>query len=332
MEKFLITGIAGFIGSHIAEMLLREGNVVIGIDNLSGPYPQSIYKYNLNLLNRHPHFKFIQLDILNSLQVNEIFSKNNYSYVFHCAAKTNVRDSFINPRLYFETNVQGTKNILEAIKRYQPKTRTVLFSSSSVYGKQDIPFFTETIQPNPISPYGISKYEMEELGKQYHSRWNIPLIILRLFSVYGPRGRLDMAPFLTIKAAESRVPFVQFGNDINNRRDWTYIKDVVIGIKQIINLQPFNSLKIINIARGKSIGIGEFTNIAKKIIKKILNEDLLIVNRPRNKNEMITTSASISFAKKYLKFNPKVDFELGLEIMVKDYLRKRNIYGFRKTK
>jgi len=319
MEKVIITGAAGFIGSHLSERLLSKNFYVIGFDNLSCSYPKSVYQNTLNLLRKYKNFYFQNGNILNQKTVSLLIKKQRPDFLIHCAAKTGVRESMISPFIYTKTNILGTQVLLEALRLYSSKTQTILLSSSSVYGKQDKFPLTEEMIPNPISPYGFSKYAMELLAQQYFGLFKIPIVIIRPFSIYGPRGRFDMAPFLVIKAAEVGRSFLKYGSDKNNQRDWTYIDDFVDGIIRIVENYPFHSFEVFNLGNEKPMGIDQFMSITKRLIKKYLNKELKVIQKPKRDFEMTSNYSSINKAKRILKYNPNINFKEGFEKLLQNY-------------
>lgn len=322
-RKILITGAAGFIGFHLSERFLSKDFYVIGIDNLSGHYPKSVYQDTLNLLEKHKKFYFQNINVLNEKEMFLLINKQKPDFLIHSAAKTGVQKSITNPLIYTKTNILGTQILLEALRLYSPKTKTILLSSSSVYGKQDNLPLTEKMTPHPISPYGFSKYCMELIAKQYHNLYKIPIVIIRPFSIYGPSGRLDMAPFLVIEAAENEKPFIKYGNNENNQRDWTYIDDFVDEITKIVENYPFRSFEIFNFGNGRPVGVDQFVSITKRLIKKYLNKNLKIIQKTMRDFEMRSNYASIKKAKKVLKYIPKIDFKEGFERFLQYYVQNR---------
>ncbi|MBI3366579.1 GDP-mannose 4,6-dehydratase [Candidatus Roizmanbacteria bacterium] len=318
-QTILITGIAGFIAHHIAIKFLEKEYKVLGIDDIS-TYPIKFYKKRLQYLYKYRNFEFIKISILNKKVICQIISKYKPEYLIHCAAIKKKKKSIMNPNLCLETNIIGTVNLLEGIHIYNQKTKLILLSSSSIYGKQDELPLKEEMSPNPISPYGFSKYAMELLARQYFELFKIPIVIIRPFSIYGPRGRFDMAPFLAIKAAEAGRSFLKYGSDKNNQRDWTYIDDFVDGIIRIVENYPFRSFEIFNLGNGKPVGIDQFVSITKRLIKKYLNKNLKIIQKPKRNFEMRSNYGSIEKAKKILKYTPKIDFKEGFEKLLQHYV------------
>jgi len=308
MKKVLITGAIGFIGSHISENLLEKKYQVIGIDNLSGFYTKKYYSDNLDVLKKYKSFTFHKLNLLDQKKVNLLIKKNGFNYVIHCAAKTNVRKSGKNPDEYLKNNVLGSQILFEAIRQYNLNSKIIVFSSSSVYGRQKKVPFEENMVPNPISPYSLSKYLMEQEAKYYSDIYKLPIVILRPFSIYGPRGRQDMLPSLLLKCIKTDTPFIQYGNNKNNQRDWTYIDDLVDVIVQIISKYDFKSYEVFNIGRSKPVGINSFIRLFGKLIDKKIK-----INKKSTLDiEMSIVYADISKIKKWFNFKPKINLKCGL--------------------
>jgi len=324
MKKIFITGCLGFIGSHLSEYFLKKGYLVFGIDDLSNKYSSKLYQFTLNSLKKSKEFRFKKISILDTDTVNLFISQIKPDYFIHCAAKVGVRDSVDNPGLYYNINVKGTKNLLDAILKNDPKTKTILFSSSSVYGDNKIPF-SENMKPKPLSPYGISKYQMEKLARQYVVKHNLNLVIIRAFSVFGPRGRVDMLPFLLFKHNLTGKPFTIFGTNENNLRDWTYIDDFVEGINKIIQKWP-KDFEVFNIGHGQSIGIEDFVKYYLSFLKKYSKNNLKIIHKPRKGIESSVTLADISKAEKMIGFTPKVSWKEGLKKTVKYFCKNQSLY------
>jgi UDP-glucuronate 4-epimerase len=326
MKKILITGALGFIGFHLSAMLIKKKMKVVGLDNLSGNYSKQYYLNNLNILKTKPNFFFRKINLLNKKHVDNLLRKEKFDFVVHCAAKTNVRKSIETPLQYLKTNVLGTQILLEAIKKHSPKSKTILLSSSSVYGKQKELPLKEKNPPNPISPYGLSKYLMEQIANFYSNFFGLKIIIIRPSSVYGPRGRQDMAPFLLIKAAEKGIPFIKYGNSNNNSRDWLYIDDLTNGLLKIIENNSFPLFEIFNFGSESSIDIDEFILTTKNLIKEYLNKKLKIIKKLKKNFEMNNNYLSIEKAKKKLKHKPKIRFKEGFKKLLEDYIKNNSHY------
>lgn len=299
----LVTGVAGFIGSHLAERLLKEGFEIIGVDSFLNYYPRQIKENNLNGLINNPKFKFIEGDLL-SLNLNEILSQ--VEGVFHQAAIPGIRASWgKNFNQYVENNVIGTQVLLESSKDTRIK-KFIYASSSSVYGDADELPIKETSHTNPVSPYGVSKLSGEHLTTLYFKGYGIPTVSLRYFTVYGPRQRPDMGFHKFISAIISGKEIEIYGTG-EQTRDFTFIDDAVEA-----NLQAFLRGKegeIYNIGGGSRIGLIR----AIKAIEEISGEKARLKYTEPQRGDARHTYADISKAKRDLGYNPKVDIYEGLK-------------------
>lgn len=326
MSTIVITGAAGFIGSHISETLLHAGHKIVCLDNLNDYYPPELKKHNLSLLQKFESFEFVKLDIEDQEGVNKIIQTYKPEFLIHCAARAGVRASVQAPFQYTKTNIVGTQVILEALRLYSPQTKSIILSSSSVYGIQATTPFVETMHPNPQSPYGATKYAMELITKQYHDFYNLPIAIVRPFSIYGPRGRIDMAPLLITKAAETGEVFKKFGTNTDNKRDWTYINDFVSGITGLIDHFSFSTFEVFNLGNSTPMGIDDFMSIMQKNIKQYLGKDITIEEHPRGKEDVPITFADVTKAQQYLQYNPQTSLEEGIQKMFAFYNENRELY------
>lgn len=327
--KYLITGAAGFIGSHISEMLLKDTkNKVFGLDNLNDYYAPKIKVQNLKVLKSNSAFKFIKTDLEDLKQTSKTLVDINPDIVIHCAARAGVRSSIHQPLLYTHTNILGTQNLLHSLKDLSSNVKVILLSSSSVYGEQKEAPFVETMIPSPTSPYGATKRAMEILAEQYFLHYGLQIAVVRPFSIYGPRGRVDMAPFLIIQAAEKNKTFFQFGTNENNKRDWTYIEDFAEGVIQLSQLDKYDSYEVYNLGNSQPIGIEDFITTSQKMLKKHLGTNLSVKKTDRGKEELPLTYANIEKAKKTFGYNPKISYEEGLEKLYKYYVENKKLYNF----
>lgn len=250
--KILITGGAGFIGSHLTRRLLEEEEKVVAIDNFDPFYSVTEKKNNIKGFLKNKNYKFVRGDICDKQFINDLFKEEKFDYVIHLAAKAGVRPSIANPIGYFKTNVEGTLNLLEAAKDNAIKN-FVFGSSSSVYGERSkTPFSERDNVDHPISPYGLTKVVGEKLCNVYHLSYNLPVTCLRFFTVYGPGQRPDLAIRKFISLISQDKPLEMYGNG-TTMRDYTYIDDIVDGITrayrkkidfEIINLGNSSPVKL----------------------------------------------------------------------------------------
>ncbi len=313
--KILITGTCGFIGSNLAEHLLKIGIQVVGIDNFDPYYSIEIKKENLKRLKAYTNFEFFQVDIRKKEKLSFVF-RNNFDSVVHLAARPGVRNSFKNPAIYNSINVLGTRNILKVMEKY-PVGKFIFASSSSVYGNCTTPFREIEKNLNPLSEYGKTKLKGEKIVEKFHRRTSIPVVMLRFFSVFGPFGRPDMAPYIFVNKLYNNEPITIFGNGLS-KRDWTYIDDIVRGITAAIT----NSFKfeIINLGNSKPISLNSFIATIEKISGK------KFVKKYHNKlaYEPEITYAFTQKAQKKLRWKPKESFATGMGKFI-DWYKKSQI-------
>ncbi len=315
MEKLIVTGAAGFIGSKTCELLLESGKSVIGIDNMNDYYDVSIKKYRLEILKKYDLFEFYEIDIEDKNNLEKIFVNNQLTAIVNLAARAGVRYSMENPNIYMTTNAIGTLNILELMKKYDIK-KMVLASTSSLYAGQKMPFNESLPVNEPISPYAASKKAAEVMCYTYHFLYDFDISIVRYFTVYGPAGRPDMSIFRFIKWIDEDKPIILFG-DGEQSRDFTYVDDIAKGtIKAVENF----GYEIINLGGGKNpISI----NYVIEKIEKLMGKKAKIDNRPFNKSDMMKTWANIDKAERLLSWKPEVSFLDGLERTLKWYSDNR---------
>ena len=342
MKTYLVTGGAGFIGSHLVEKLLKNGNKVINVDNFN-----EFYNYNIKVKNVLDSTGKIQknddgeikvnelqdlkklvdsenyileiVDITNMEILEEIFQRNEIDTVIHLAAMAGVRPSIEKPLLYEKVNIRGTMNILELINKYNIK-KFICASSSSVYGNNEkVPFSEKDNVDRAISPYAATKKSCEIIGHSYHHLYDIDTIMLRFFTVYGPRQRPDLAIHKFTKAIieEKEIPFY---GDGTTQRDYTYIDDIIDGVlKSIIYLEKNKNIyEIINLGESETINLRKMVKtleneIGKKAVLKKLSMQSGDVNR---------TFADISKAKELIGYDPKTKFEEGIKKFVNWYRNK----------
>lgn len=302
----LVTGVAGFIGSHLTDRLLKEGFQVIGIDNFNDYYDPKIKEGNLESAKRSSYFKLCRCDILDYEKLDNIFSKEKPQKIVHLAARAGVRPSIENPSIYTQVNILGTVNMLKLSVDYKVK-QFIFGSSSSVYGNSKrLPFREDDHCTNIISPYGASKRSAEFWVESFNKTYGLKCVVLRLFTVYGPRGRPDMAPALFTNAIFSGEPIKKFGDGVSSR-DYTYIDDIVEGIIKTLG-KNFN-FEIINLGNSNPVTLNNFI----KILEKITSKKVKIENLPKQTGDVERTWASIVKARKLLGWGPKTNLEQGLK-------------------
>ncbi len=302
---YLITGGAGFVGSHVAEALLQRGEVVIVIDNFNDYYDPAIKRGNAARLDAYENLKLIEGDIRDLALLERLFADEGISHVAHLAAMPGVRTSVEQVRLYMDVNLTGTMNLLEASKKAQVK-QIVLASTSSVYGKTEVlPFIESDSADRPLAAYPASKRAAELLAHTYHNLVEMNVTVLRFFNVYGPAGRPDMMPWKLMDATQSGEVIKLFNNgDIH--RDWTYISDTAQGVLAALD-KPLG-YQVINLGCGAPISLSEFVEIIEEYAGRTINK--LAVPTPPSDPPI--TYCDNSKARELLGFAPTVSTRDGL--------------------
>jgi len=302
--KVLVTGCAGFIGSHVSEYLLKRGNKVLGIDNINDYYDTKIKQKNIEILQKYTNFEFRKEDIC---ETNSISQWKPHK-VCHLASMAGVRYSIQNPKLYNKINVEGFIHILEECRINNVK-QLVYASSSSVYGlNKKLPFNEMDIINTCNSPYACSKITMEYYAKTYYQLYKIKNIGLRFFTVYGPRGRPDMAPFKLMNSILTKKSFQKYGSG-DSSRDYTYIDDIVQGVVSSVDNKKDIKCEIYNLGNSQPISLNNFINLCEKITGQ-----KALINQIENQlGDVPHTFADINKAKKDLNYFPKVKLEEGLK-------------------
>ena len=316
MKTFLITGGAGFIGSTLAERLLNENNKVIVIDNFCDFYDPKIKEKNIEKCLGNENYILYRADIRDMNQLEKIFNKNKIDAIVHLAAMAGVRPSIENPILYQEVNGIGTQNILEQAKKHNIDS-LVMASSSSVYGNcKEVPFKEDFIVDYAISPYAATKKSNEVMAHVYHKLYNMNIIMLRFFTVYGPKQRPDLAinKFTRLMLEGKKIPM--FG-DGSTSRDYTYVDDIVDGIIRSINYVEDNDIvyEIINIGNSSPVSLLEMINT----IGEVLGVTPDIERLPMQAGDVERTFADVSKAKKLLGYEAKTSFKDGIKKFVDWY-------------
>lgn len=316
----LVTGTAGFIGCFTALALLDRGEEVIGIDEVNDYYDTSQKMANLErLASKGGKWKFYQGDICDEALVNRIYDEAGGSIrrVVHLAARAGVRPSIEDPFVYVHSNIEGTTRLLE-IARKRGCDSFSMASSSSVYGDSAKDLFSETDQvDNPISPYAMSKKACELLAYTYHHLYKLDIACLRFFTVYGPAGRPDMAPFKFVDWISRGEEIQQYG-DGSSERDYTYIEDIVDGV--VRSLDRPAGYQIYNLGNGNPIGLRRFIDIAQEAVGVPAKIKIL----PMQPGDVQRTCADITKAREMLGYDPKTPFEVGLKATAEWY---RNEYA-----
>jgi UDP-glucuronate 4-epimerase len=314
MNNILVTGGAGFIGSHLCERLLSEGSRVICLDNFDSFYDPNIKIKNVERISKKfpDRFELVTGDIRNPEHLKGIFQKNQIDFVFHLAARAGVRPSIANPLLYQDVNIRGTTLLLEACKEHGIKN-FIFASSSSVYGEnQRVPFTEKDLDIQPISPYGATKRAGELLCYSYHHLYAMSIACLRIFTAYGPRQRPEMAihKFTRLIDQDEKIPIY---GDGSSRRDYTYIDDLIEGILAVIRYHK--GFEIYNLGESQTTSLIELI----KLIEGALGKKAKIEMLEPQPGDVSVTYADVSKAKRMLKYQPKVKIEEGIKRFVEWY-------------
>ncbi|WP_372768140.1 NAD-dependent epimerase/dehydratase family protein [Lutibacter sp.] len=344
MKKVLITGMAGFIGHHLAKLLVKSNYEVVGLDNINDYYdPQLKYArlrdlgfdtdtIEYNKLQKSDTISFIKLDLTDLIQLKNLFKEQQFDYVVNLAAQAGVRYSLENPHAYVDSNVTGFLNILESCRAF-PVEHLLFASSSSVYGlSEEIPFQEDNCTDHPLAMYAVSKKANEMMAHSYANLYNIPSTGLRFFTVYGPWGRPDMALHIFTKAIVEDKEFEVFNNG-DMSRDFTYVGDIVESIKRLLPLAPkennpeFNPKKpvpsksskpyqLFNIGNNSPVALMDFITA----IEKALNKKGKMVFKPMQPGDVQSTYANVESLFNYINFKPETNLEEGINAFVKKYL------------
>lgn len=326
--KFLVTGAAGFIGSYVCKRLLEQGHLVVGLDNLNSYYQVQLKRDRLAPLTAFTNFKFVEMDLADREGIATLFANENFQRVIHLGAQAGVRYSLENPLAYADSNLIGTLTILEGCRHHKIE-HLVYASSSSVYGMNSkMPFSTIDRVDHPVSLYAATKKANELMAHTYSHLYGIPTTGLRFFTVYGPWGRPDMAPFLFTKAILASEPIKVF-NHGNMMRDFTYIDDIVEGIVRIQDKPPvpqqnwdsnnasesFAPYKIFNIGNNQPVKLMTFIEAIEKATGKAAVKEYY----PMQDGDVPATYADIDDLQNAVGFKPATPIEQGMQKFVDWY-------------
>ncbi|WP_166376185.1 NAD-dependent epimerase [Pseudoalteromonas sp. Z9A4] len=330
--KFLVTGAAGFIGNFVAERLCNEGHEVIGLDNLNDYYDPALKLARLERIKHHKSFSFVKMDLADRGGIAKLFADEKFDRVIHLAAQAGVRYSIENPMAYIDSNIVGTATILEGC-RHNKVQHLVYASSSSVYGMNEkMPFSTDDAVDHPVSLYAATKKSNELMAHSYSHLYDLPTTGLRFFTVYGPWGRPDMAPYLFTDAILNDREIKVFNNG-KMKRDFTYIDDIVEGIIRIQDVVPVRDAtntntspesskapyKVFNIGNNEPIALMTFIESIEKAAGKIAEKNYM----PMQAGDVPATFADIDSLQNAVGFKPNTSIELGMQQFV-DWYRDYN--------
>jgi UDP-glucuronate 4-epimerase len=311
MQNILITGGAGFIGSHLVDHLLAEGGFgITAVDDFNDFYDPAIKRENVHAALSNPNFKLVEADIRDQAALEQALGANAFDCIVHLAARAGVRPSLKEPLLYVETNINGTLNLLELARTRRVK-RFVFGSSSSVYGlNAKVPFSESDPIFNPISPYAATKAAGELLCHSYAHLYDMRIVCLRFFTVYGARQRPDLAihKFARLISEGRSIPV--FG-DGTTRRDYTYIDDIVSGVRAAMDYDQSN-YEVINLGESRTVELRELISL----LEKTLDRPAEIDRQSLQPGDVTQTFADISKARRLLGYNPRTQIEDGIEKFV----------------
>jgi UDP-glucuronate 4-epimerase len=313
--NILVTGAAGFIGSHVCEHYLTMGNFVVGIDNFDNFYPKEIKLANITDIQTYPNFLFYEIDIRNQESLDKLFTEQKPDLVIHLAAKAGVRPSMDSIAEYYDVNINGTICLLEIMRKHDVK-KMLFASSSSVYGNNSkVPFSETDPVDNPISPYAATKKSGELLCHVYCHLYGFDITCLRLFTVFGPRQRPDLAIHKFTKNILEGEPIQLFG-DGSTSRDYTFILDIINGIECAMN--HLDGYKIYNLGESRIVSLSKLV----QTIEDILGKKALISYLPLQPGDVNITYADISKAKSEIGYNPQYNLYQGISEFAKWYIQK----------
>lgn len=310
-RRILVTGAAGFIGFHVAKQLQAQGDTVIGVDNFNDYYDQNLKRKRAEILQTES-IEVLEQDLVQPNIVYNILKRESITHVIHLAAQAGVRFSITHPQAYIQNNIQGFLEVLEAVRKY-PDIRLVYASSSSVYGyNKKIPFSIRDSTDSPANFYGVSKKTNELMAASYHHLYNISLVGLRFFTVYGPWGRPDMAYFHFTKCIRQGLP-IAVHNFGKMKRDFTYIDDIVSGVIAALSLQGGNYL--FNLGNERPEPLMHLI----ELIESALGKKAIIDYLPIQPGEIEETFADITESKNILNYQPKTTLAEGMKHFLEWY-------------
>jgi len=317
--RVLVTGVAGFIGYHLAQRLLAEGDQVYGIDNLNDYYDVSLKKARLAQLQPQPGFSFQYLDLNDRAGMTSLFETNPFDCVVNLAAQAGVRYSLVNPHAYTDSNLSGFINLLEGCRHHHVQ-HLVYASSSSVYGaNRKVPFATSDNVDHPISLYAATKKANELMAYTYSHLYQIPTTGLRFFTVYGPLGRPDMAYFKFVKSIKAGQP-IDVYNHGDMQRDFTYIDDVIEGVVRVMRRSPVSveanaPYKLYNIGNNRPVSLARFIEVVETAVGQTAQKNFL----PMQPGDVPITYADVDDLMRDVGFKPTTPIETGMARFVEWY-------------
>lgn len=316
--KVLVTGAAGFIGSHLAAKLATRGDVVVGLDNFNDYYDPTRKRANAARLSRFPNFTLVEADVRDRARLFELCATGHFEAIAHLAALAGVRHAIQHPDLYMQVNLIGSQNVMDAARQHGVGN-FVMASTSSVYGAtRQLPFVETDSCDRPLQPYAAAKRAAEMLGHVYHHLYGLNFTALRFFTVYGPNGRPDMMAFLTADSIMKGHPIPLYNNG-QMYRDWTFVDDITDGV--VAALERPLGYEIINLGRGELTRLQDFVSLLEELAGKPAN----LLPQPRLEADVVTAHADISKARRLLGYNPTVSVAEGVRAFWRWYLENEAV-------
>ena len=304
--RYLVTGGAGFVGSHLADTLLARGDEVICVDNFNDYYSPARKRRNIAGALGNPHYTLVEGDFRDTAAMEQVFAEHRPQRIAHLGAMAGPRPSVERPLLYEEVNVRGTVNLLDLARRYNTQG-FVLASTSSVYGRAATPWSEDLATDRPLSPYAATKKAAEVLAYTFHNLYNMPTRVVRFFTVYGPRGRPDMTPYIFVDAMVKRKPITLFEGGVGVYRDWTYVDDIVAGVVAALDSDiPFDTF---NLGNSSPVQLSDFITL----LEQVTDLEAVIDAKPLPSADPPVTFANIDKARRLLGFEPRTPLSQGLE-------------------
>ncbi len=325
MSRILVTGAAGFIGSHLVDRLLADGHQVTGVDCFDDFYAADVKRANVAAAGQKPGFELIEADIRDRTRMEQMWAERRFDAVCHLAARAGVRPSLERPELYWDVNTNATLHLLELARKFEVG-RFIFASSSSVYGDrmelrdgQPVPFSEDLPADRPVSPYAASKRAGEHLCHTYHHLYGFPVTCLRFFTVYGPRNRPDLAIAKFTRRIDAGQPIEMFG-DGTTMRDYTYVDDIINGV--VAAIDRCSGFEVYNLGNSRPTVLSKLISV----IEQALGKTAQIVQMPMQPGDVHVTYADVSKARRMLAFNPDTPIEEGIRRYV-EWFRARGASG-----
>ncbi|HEX9370556.1 MAG TPA: GDP-mannose 4,6-dehydratase [Roseiflexaceae bacterium] len=303
--RYLVTGGAGFVGSHLADTLLARGHEVVCVDNFNDYYSPSRKRRNIAGALANPRYTLVEGDIRDPAAMEQVFATHRPERVAHIGAMAGPRPSVARPLLYEEVNVRGTVNLLELARTYGVRG-FVFASTSSVYGQAPTPWSEDLTTDRPLSPYAATKKSAEVLAYTFHYLYSMPTRVVRFFTVYGPRGRPDMTPYLFVDAMVKGTPITLFNGGVGVYRDWTYVDDIIAGVVAALDSDlPF---EVFNLGNSSPVQLCDFI----ELLERITDLKAIVDAKPLPAADPPITYANVDKARGLLGFQPQTPLEQGL--------------------